>query len=109
MVRPVTPPDEPKLTDTSYHIQQKDKVAASSVASSSSGNCASTNNCIKTASRPFDRKIIVTCGNPETVLTKLFENVEEKATPNKRVEVALGTASNLKNPVPPYNSMRRGR
>ena len=94
MVRPVTPTDDPKSAD-SYHIT-KDKQSTS----------ITTNNSSSCRSKPSERKIIVT-GNPENLLTKLFENVEEKAIP-KKPEVSA-TGANYKTPVPPANNIRRGR
>lgn len=102
MVRPVTPPDDGKQTE-SQHVA-KDKQSYTNMPSNNSSSIAGKST--STASKPLDRKIIVS-GNPETLLTKLFENVEEKVTP-KRPEAAA-TGANYKTPVPPSCNIRRGR
>lgn len=96
MLRPVTPPDDSSLADSlSMH---KDKQTTSN----------SSTNIKFNPNRVSERKIFVT-GNPESLLSKLFESAEEKPTPSKKSERLLPGTS-YKTVIPPgSNSMRRGR
>ncbi|XP_067946666.1 uncharacterized protein [Watersipora subatra] len=92
MVRPVTPPDENRPTDS--YLASKDK--SLSVVTNNSNSSS------KVTSRPADRKVVVT-GNPETALSKLFDNVEERVT-LKRTD-----GGNYKVPVPPSTGLKKSR
>lgn len=110
MVRPVTPPDDSKLCNSESMPKDKSPMSNNVMSSTSNNNLSvvsSTKSCTPQRSTA-DRKIIVT-GNPETLLTKLFENVDEKASQSKKPDFTVATGASYKVPIPPSNSIRRTR
>ena len=114
MVRPVTPPDDSKISGGTDSMHKEKSPASTSSTNNVVSSSSNTNISLaappkgSSSQRSSERKIIVT-GNPETLLTKLFENVEDKPVVGKKPEIPVATGASYKVPVPPNNTIRRTR
>lgn len=85
-IRPVSPDDTKTAVPDTSHTANKAE--------------------LKPKQKP-ERKIIIS-GNPDSLLGKLFENIEEKTPMSKKNESLIGV--NSKTPVPPTTgSVKRNR